>query len=179
MDKPKTKKEKTKDVLRRAMWGFMALLFVITGVGVGIYYFWQATHQPKQDTSEVQPQTNQLKGTKLAGFTPVATVDTLQKTDQKVGTGAEVTASSNVTVNYTGALAATGIIFESSLDSGQPASFPLNGVIKGWQEGMLGMKAGGERRLLIPAAEAYGASGNGTIPPNSDLVFDIQLLAVK
>jgi peptidylprolyl isomerase len=128
-----------------------------------------------------QQQTNkkQLKGTQLANFTPVAHIDSLQTTDTAVGTGAEVQPSSTVTVDYTGAIASNGIVFESSLDTGQPASFPLSGVIKGWQEGLVGAKAGGTRRLLIPAALAYGAQGNSSIPPNSDLVFDVHIISLK
>ncbi len=176
-DKSKSKKDKTKDILRRVMWGFMALLFIVTGVGIGIYYFWQATHPPKENTS--MQQSNQLQGTKLNGFTPVDKVDSLQIIDQKVGNGAEVKSNSTVTVHYTGALASTGVIFESSLDSGTPATFPLNQVIKGWQDGLVGMKVGGQRRLLIPATDAYGATERPGIPANSDLVFDVSLLSVK
>ena len=170
----------------------LTLLFVITGLGIGVVAFWQATHQPKTDTSQsnssktTPPATppsnkNKLAGTKLSGFTPVSTIPSLQKIDLKTGSGQTAAASSTVTVNYTGAVAATGTIFQSSLDSGQPVSFPLNGVIKGWSEGVPGMKIGGERRLLIPAAEAYGASppqGSG-IPANADLVFDITLISIK
>ncbi|MEO7364417.1 MAG: FKBP-type peptidyl-prolyl cis-trans isomerase, partial [Candidatus Saccharimonadales bacterium] len=96
------------------------------------------------------------------------------------GTGAEVKTGDSVTVDYTGAVAATGIIFQSSLDSGQPASFPLANVIKGWQEGVPGMKVGGTRRLLIPAALAYGPNppGGSGIPANADLVFDITLRSI-
>ncbi|HSX17991.1 MAG TPA: FKBP-type peptidyl-prolyl cis-trans isomerase [Candidatus Saccharimonadales bacterium] len=180
MDKPKTRKEKIKSGLRRAMWLFMALLFVVTGLGVGIYAFWQGTHQPKDNSSQSQ-DTSKLKGKPLAGFTPIAHVDGLQKIDQKAGTGAIAKASSTVTVIYTGAVAATGIVFESSADTGQPATFKLNQVIKGWQDGLPGMTVGGQRRLLIPAADAYGANppaGSG-IPPNADLVFDITLLNVQ
>ncbi|HSX32179.1 MAG TPA: FKBP-type peptidyl-prolyl cis-trans isomerase, partial [Candidatus Saccharimonadales bacterium] len=80
-------------------------------------------------------------------------------------------------VDYTGAVAATGVIFQSSLDSGQPVSFPLGNVIQGWQEGIPGMKVGGTRRLIIPAAKAYGASPpqGSNIPANADLVFDVTL----
>ncbi|HEX5395083.1 MAG TPA: FKBP-type peptidyl-prolyl cis-trans isomerase [Candidatus Saccharimonadales bacterium] len=173
-----------KDFLRRAMWGFMALLFVVTGVGVGIYYFWQATQQDNQSQAQNQDE-NKLAGKPLADFKPVPKVESLQKIDKKTGTGAEAKLGSNVTVIYTGAVAATGIVFDSSLDSGQPATFELKevpgGLIKGWIEGLPGMKEGGERRLLIPAAMAYGANpppGIG-IPPNADLVFDVTLLAVK
>jgi FKBP-type peptidyl-prolyl cis-trans isomerase len=119
------------------------------------------------------------QGTQLSNLTPVAKVDSLQKIDATVGTGAEAKADSTVTVSYTGALASTGVIFESSIDSGQPVTFALNQVIKGWQEGIPGMKVGGSRRLMIPASLAYGAQGNSTIPANSDLVFDVSLVSVK
>ena len=158
----------------------LALLFVGTGLGIGVYAFWQATHQPKSNTSQ-QQSANALQGKPMNNFTPVAKIDSLQKIDTKPGTGAEAKADSTVTVHYTGAVAATGTVFQSSLDSGQPISFKLNQVIKGWADGVPGMKAGGERRLLIPAAEAYGLNpppGSG-IPPNADLVFDIILLDVK
>lgn len=125
--------------------------------------------------------TNKLQGTKLANFEPIAKVDSLQKIDEVVGTGAEAKADSTVTAHYTGAVASTGVIFQSSHDMGQPVDFPPNGVIKGWSEGAPGMKVGGKRRLLIPAELAYGANppqGSG-IPANADLVFDIELTAVK
>ena len=174
-----------KSFLKRAGWMFLVLLFVGTGLGVGVVAFWQATHQDK-DNSPVVNTTNKppeelLKGTALTGFSPQAKVDSLQKIDTQPGDGDEAKANSTVTVQYTGALAATGIIFESSIDSGQPVTFRLNQVIKGWQEGLPGMKVNGQRRLLIPASLAYGAnppSGSG-IPANADMVFDIILLDVK
>jgi FKBP-type peptidyl-prolyl cis-trans isomerase len=170
---------------QRFAWLFLTALFIFTGVGLGAWAFWVDTHPSKDDQSQTPTQTNQkqenkLKGTQLANFTPVAKVDTLQKIDTTAGTGDEAKASSTVTVSYTGAIASTGIIFESSLDNGgQPVTFPLNQVIKGWQEGIPGMKTGGTRRLLIPSALAYGTQGSGAIPPNSDLVFDVTLLSVK
>ena len=174
-----------KSFLKRAGWMSLVLLFVGTGLGVGVVAFWQATHQDK-DNSPVVNTTNKppeelLKGTALTGFSPQAKVDSLQKIDTQPGDGDEAKANSTVTVQYTGALAATGIIFESSIDSGQPVTFRLNQVIKGWQEGLPGMKVNGQRRLLIPASLAYGAnppSGSG-IPANADMVFDIILLDVK
>lgn len=138
----------------------------------------------KGETPVLSSQSNnttKLEGTKLANFEPIAKIDSLQKIDEVVGTGAEAKADSTVTAHYTGAVAATGIIFQSSHDMGQPVDFPLNGVIKGWSEGVPGMKVGGKRRLLIPADLAYGANppqGSG-IPANADLVFDIELTAVK
>jgi FKBP-type peptidyl-prolyl cis-trans isomerase FkpA len=182
-DNKVSKRSRAKDILRRAMWGFMALLFVVTGVGVGIYYFWQATKQDDQSQTQTQ-DANKLTGKPLENFKPVAKVEDLQKIDHKPGTGAEAKLGSTITVVYTGAIAATGIVFDSSLDSGQPAQFKLDessGLIKGWIEGLPGMKAGGQRRLLIPAAMAYGANppAGGTIPPNADLVFDVTLLTVN
>jgi FKBP-type peptidyl-prolyl cis-trans isomerase len=114
-------------------------------------------------------------------FTPVSKIDSLQKNDLKVGNGAEAKAGSTVTVHYTGAVAATGTIFQSSLDTGQPVTFGLDQVIKGWTEGVPGMKVGGERRLMIPADMAYGANppAGSNIPANADLVFDIILIEVK
>ncbi len=120
-----------------------------------------------------------LKGTQLQNFTPVASVPELQKVDLTEGQGTEVKSTDTVTVDYTGAVAATGKIFESSKDSGQPATFGLNQVIKGWTDGVPGMKVGGTRRLVIPAAQAYGASSpSPDIPANADLVFDITLQAI-
>ena len=122
---------------------------------------------------------SQLEGTSLAGFDPVAKVETLQILDTVPGSGDEVQPGATVTAHYTGALCANGVIFQSSHDMGQPATFPLGNVIDGWQKGVPGMKVGGTRRLLIPAAQAYGSrSPSSNIPPNSDLVFDIELVEI-
>jgi len=130
--------------------------------------------EKKEDTSVTK-----LEGTKLANFTPIDKVDSLQKIDTKVGEGEEVKPGDTVTAHYTGALAKDGTIFQSSYDSGQPIPFSLNGVIKGWTEGVPGMKVGGERRLIIPAEMAYGnQSPSANIPANSDLVFDIVLVKI-
>jgi len=117
----------------------------------------------------------------LPNFIPVDAVPELIITDLAVGDGDEAKATDTVTVHYTGAIAASGHIFQSSKDFGKPISFGLDQVIKGWTEGVPGMKVGGKRRLLIPAAMAYGSTppyGSG-IPANADLVFDIELLAVN
>lgn len=171
-----------------------ALLFLVTTAGVGIYAVWQIRQdsqranlqkaltqtQAQQQTTQPQKKENQLQGTKLTDFTPVETVAALQKIDITVGSGQEVKSGDSVTAHYTGAVAKDGIIFQSSHDSGQPATFPLSQVIKGWTEGVPGMKVGGKRRLLIPAALAYGANppqGSG-IPANADLVFDVELVKI-
>jgi FKBP-type peptidyl-prolyl cis-trans isomerase len=121
-----------------------------------------------------------LEGTKLANFNPVAQVTELQIIDTKEGTGDVVPEGATITAHYTGALAADGTIFQSSHDFGRAITFGLNQVIAGWTQGVPGMKVGGTRRLVIPAAMAYGAqSPSANIPPNSDLVFDIELEAIK
>ena len=121
-----------------------------------------------------------LEGTKLANFTPQDSVVELQIVDVTEGTGDEVPQGATITAHYTGALVADGTIFQSSHDFGQAITFPLSGVIAGWTQGVPGMKVGGVRRLVIPAAMAYGpASPSPNIPPNSDLVFDIELVAIE
>lgn len=99
----------------------------------------------------------------------------------KLGNGAEAKPSNTVTVNYLGTLI-NGTKFDSSYDRGQPFSFLLGRgqVIPGWDQGLLGMKVGGKRKLTIPPALAYGERGvPGAIPPNSTLIFEVELLEVK
>jgi len=95
--------------------------------------------------------------------------------DLKEGTGDAIKPGDTVTVHYTGWLL-DGTVFDSSKKRGQPATFPLARVIKGWQEGIPGLKPGGVRRLKIPAALGYGAAGApGTIPPNATLIFEVEM----
>ncbi len=108
---------------------------------------------------------------------PTTTASGLQIIDVAVGTGAEAQPGDTVTVHYTGWLT-NNTKFDSSLDRGQPAQFPLGNVIPGWQEGIPGMKVGGKRRLTIPPELAYGAPGRQGIPPNATLIFDVELLSV-
>lgn len=119
------------------------------------------------------------EGTKLSNFEPRENVKELEIIDVEVGTGEEVQPGAKVTAHYTGALCKNGIIFQSSHDMGRAITFPLDGVIAGWTQGVPGMKVGGTRRLIIPAEMAYGASSPApNIPANSDLVFDIDLMAI-
>jgi FKBP-type peptidyl-prolyl cis-trans isomerase len=111
----------------------------------------------------------------------VKTSSGLQYWDIKVGTGAEAKSGDHVKVHYTGWLT-TGKKFDSSVDHGQPFDFTLGQgmVIKGWDEGVAGMKVGGKRQLRIPPDLAYGSRGAaGVIPPNATLIFDVELLGVK
>ncbi|MCA9327835.1 FKBP-type peptidyl-prolyl cis-trans isomerase [Candidatus Saccharibacteria bacterium] len=107
-------------------------------------------------------------------------VTELQISDVFEGTGDVVPEGATITAHYTGALVKNGIIFQSSHDFGDAITFPLSQVIAGWTQGVPGMKVGGMRRLIIPAEMAYGSSSPApNIPPNSDLVFDIELVAIK
>ncbi|MFC0133913.1 peptidylprolyl isomerase [Massilia eurypsychrophila] len=115
----------------------------------------------------------------------ITTDSGLQYEDTIVGDGAEAKAGQHVTVHYTGWLrnddGTTGAKFDSSKDRNDPFQFSLGGgqVIKGWDEGVQGMKVGGARRLTIPASLGYGARGaGGVIPGNATLIFDVELLAV-
>jgi FKBP-type peptidyl-prolyl cis-trans isomerase FkpA len=113
----------------------------------------------------------------------------LVKIDNVVGTGREATAGNKVVVHYTGwfykplALKQHGRKFDSSVDRGEPLDFQLGAgrVIKGWDQGVAGMKVGGKRTLIIPSELAYGkrGAGGGSIPADSDLIFDVELLDVK
>lgn len=117
----------------------------------------------------------------LRGKLVVTTASGLQYEDEVVGTGTEAVAGKTVEVHYTGTLV-DGKKFDSSRDRGKPFSFKLGAgmVIKGWDEGVAGMKIGGKRKLVIPAILGYGTRGaGGAIPPNAVLHFDVELLKVS
>lgn len=154
----------------------IAITFAVSSIGISIAVIWQSMEN-RNNVGTSQPDKQTLAGSKLAGFEPVEKVDELQSIDLKPGTGAEVKVGDVITADYTGAFANSGLIFQSSLDAGQPFTSPLSEdrILKGWVQGLAGMKEGGTRRLIIPAALAYGDQGRDTIPPNSNLVFDITL----
>jgi len=145
--------------------GLLVIIVVIVGVTVGIHKSAQA---PKAPPATPGSNTNQ-------GYTMQ-----LQKTDEVVGTGAEAVDGKSVTVNYTGTLE-NGTVFDSSYSRHQPFTFTLGAgqVIKGWDQGVVGMKVGGKRKLVIPSSLGYGDQSAGTIPPNSTLIFVIQLVSVN
>ena len=110
----------------------------------------------------------------------ITTTSGLQYEELAEGTGRAAAAGDTVAVHYTGWLK-DGKKFDSSVDRGQPFSFKLGAgrVIKGWDEGVAGMKVGGKRKLIIPAALGYGARGApGAIPPNAELTFEVELLKI-
>ena len=104
---------------------------------------------------------------------------TLQTQDIIAGTGTEVLPTSTLTVHYTLMTWSNGSLVESSWSGGQPATFPLSGVIVGWQEGLPGAKVGGRRLLVIPADKGYGPNGSGPIGPNETLIFVVDIIAVS
>ncbi len=113
---------------------------------------------------------------------PVQTAFALRYIDTQAGTGDPVTPGEFLTVQYTGWLAANGTKFDSSLDRNEPFTFPQGAhrVIPGWDQGFRGMRVGGKRRLFIPYQLAYGDRGQPpVIPPGSDLIFDIELVAAS
>ena len=120
-----------------------------------------------------------------AGEAPTITAPTgtaptkLETKDIIVGTGTEVVATSTLTVHYTLMTWSNGKLIESSWSGGQPATFPLSGVIAGWQEGLPGAKVGGRRLLVIPADKGYGPNGSGPIGPNETLIFVVDIIAVS
>jgi peptidylprolyl isomerase len=129
-----------------------------------------------------QPAANVSLCDALPAFQPIdpATITALKTEDLSVGTGAEAQAGKNVAMHYIGYLP-NGTKFDSSCDRGQPFGVAVGQgqVIRGWDEGIPGMKVGGKRRLLIPSNLAYGERGIGPIPPNTPLVFDVELVAVQ
>jgi len=173
----------------RAFAGFFAGLFIVSSCALTIAVIYQMVQDNNKPSSQTQTlsktqeaKLNQpkLQGTQLSGFTPVASIPELQKIDTQPGTGETVKPGETVTVDYTGAVANTGIIFQSSKDMGQPVPLSLKQVIAGWSQGIPGMKVGGTRRLLIPAALAYGNNppqGSG-IPGGADLVFDVTVVKI-
>ena len=135
----------------------------------------------------LQSQTQQPAAATAPTITPTQATTTmpdatqLQITDQTVGTGAVAQAGDSITVNYVGSLT-NGTVFDASANHGQPFTFTLGAgqVIPGWDQGLVGMKVGGKRTLVIPPALGYGAQGaGGVIPPNATLVFQVELVSVS
>ncbi len=157
-----------------------AWLFMRKGNGPTSLYDVSASPTASPEASPSGSATPTLKpSTKMT-----TTNSGLQYQDEVVGTGAVAKAGQTVTVNYTGTFT-DGKKFDSNVDPAfghvEPFSFQLGagGVIKGWDEGVAGMKVGGKRKLVIPATLGYGSQDYGPIPGNSTLLFDVELLSVK
>ncbi len=163
----------------------LAFLFLLSTIGTAIYVIIQLNTESgiiEEDTStnesaETPQDTGEASvGTTIEPYEGPYDIAELRFEDEIEGDGAEVQPGDTVTIHYVGALNSDGTIFDSSVSRGEPATFELDKLIEGWQEGIPGMKVGGKRRLFIPAQLGYGESGSGSsIPPNSDLIFDIEL----
>lgn len=163
----------------------LAFIIIVIVVVAGVWLFMRKRSAVDRSMHEPSPSSDNME----SGFSPppasprtMETKDGLTITDIAVGTGQEATSGMTLSVNYIGTLE-NGQKFDSSYDRGQPFQFVLGAgqVIRGWDVGFEGMKVGGKRRLVVPAALAYGdrGAGNGLIPPGATLVFEVELLAVQ
>jgi FKBP-type peptidyl-prolyl cis-trans isomerase len=158
-----------------------AYAFVVAVLGLASLLAAQTGSSAKKTTPAHKPVARAAVGpTKVTGE-GTKTASGLQYWDIKVGTGAEAHSGQHVKVDYTGWLT-TGKKFDSSVGTGKPYDFLIgaNQVIKGWDEGVVGMKVGGKRQLRIPPDLAYGKAGYpGFIPPDATLIFDVRLVDVR
>jgi FKBP-type peptidyl-prolyl cis-trans isomerase len=165
---------------------FLMVVFVVLTaaiIGLGSWYAGQLSGLTTTATDTTASNTTSPNGqsSTAAQSTTQTQPMTLQIKDDVVGTGAVAAVGDQVTVNYVGTLD-NGTKFDSSYDRNQPFSFVLGvgQVIRGWDQGVVGMKVGGKRELVIPADLGYGATGAGSvIPPNATLHFTVELLAVS
>ncbi len=165
-----SKQSISNDIDKFSFLNVLVYIAVIAAVTVGLIYALKSSFASKLNVAQNQnpAQNNTVQ-------------EELKKEDLVVGKGAEAIDGKTVTVHYTGTLT-DGTKFDSSVDRKEPFSFVLGAgeVIQGWDQGVLGMKVGGKRKLTIPPSLGYGEQGAGdVIPPNSTLLFDVELLDVK
>jgi FKBP-type peptidyl-prolyl cis-trans isomerase len=161
--------------VNNGIWLLVAIFGILVGAAI---FFLSSTVGKSANTSS--DQTQQAQTAQTPSQSAASSSGQLQVDDEKVGNGAEAKTGDTVSVNYIGTLE-NGTKFDSSYDRNQPFSFTLGTgqVIKGWDQGIVGMKVGGKRKLTIPPDLAYGNQSVGNIPPNSTLVFEVELLEVK
>ncbi len=182
----------------------LALLFLASTIATTAYVVWQINQDGLvSETAEEKAAADALAeqrkaqeaagGAEACGSKTYATVDPrpvpttvksdpvseLQKVDVKAGDGEEVQPGDCVAALYYGTLAKDGTKFDGNYEAGTPIEFSLSGVIQGWTDGLPGMKVGGVRRLVIPAAQAYGDQERSGIPANSDLVFEVEIVGTR
>lgn len=177
-----------KERMRRAFIIFIVILFAVTSLGVGIWGFWAATHPQQPDNSQnADSQACPISSvpgeaaSKPEAFKPPADITSLAINDLEAGSGQKLKPGDCITVKYLGTLAADGKEFDGNFDKPLALQFPLGKgqVITGWDQGLIGMKVGGTRRLVIPSELAYGNQAQGPIPANADLVFVVKVIEAK
>lgn len=177
-----------KSLLKRTGWILLAVLFLGSGLGVGVIAFLQATHQKDTSSSTAQQQSCTITSVPNVAARPIPEtykpgidVTKLDITDIQKGTGKVVKAGDCLTVKYYGTFASDGTKFDEdfSTTSGLKLQLGVGQVIPGWDKGLVGMQVGGTRRLVIPSDLAYGSQAQGSIPANSDLVFVVYLVGVQ
>jgi peptidylprolyl isomerase len=165
------------------------LVAAILGAAIAIVLSLQTPPPPPEaNLTEAQAPAPQPLGppapapvTQPAAGPRTVTADGLTIIEVQPGTGAAAKSGDHIFVNYRGRLQSTGVQFDSSYDRGQPFDLVLGTghVIAGWEEGLIGMKVGGKRQLIIPPSLGYGPNENGSIPANSTLVFDLELVRIQ
>lgn len=166
--------------------GLGAALFLLSAVGLTALIIIDANSKTNSAATPTTADTCVDNGTEATlpvpeVYTTGAATTELQKTDLEVGTGKEAKSGDCLAVKYYGTLASDGTHFDDNFTQTTGFAFRLGtgGVIPGWDQGLVGLKEGGTRRLVIPAALAYGETGQGSIPPNADLVFVVKLLRIQ
>jgi peptidylprolyl isomerase len=159
--------------IKHSLQFFFIVIFVTFTLVAAAGIFTSCQRKPVRDIAKLQ---------ELQRMGTITTTSGLQYGDIHVGTGNSPTQGQRVTVHYTGVLADGGKKFDSSVDRDEPFTFTIGvgQVIQGWDEGVMSMKVGGKRRLIIPPHLGYGAFGAGrVIPPNATLIFDVELLNIS
>jgi FKBP-type peptidyl-prolyl cis-trans isomerase len=158
---------------------FGVICFLILGA---VIVYAKNNFKSQNTSGNSQYKLDTIQGPKVQQANPTMgeQITELRIEDLRDGTGSAVVSGNTVEVNYIGTLL-SGQKFDSSYDRNQTFSFKVGGgeVIEGWDKGLVGMKVGGKRKLTIPASMAYGSQGAGTIPPNSPLQFEIELVSIK
>lgn len=174
-----------------------ALLFLASSIAFSVFVLWEMrnngdSQSPNEDLTSIQEQLEQQSQCQIGQdsgeaktapevFRPEGDVTQLQVTDLEQGDGTEVEAGDCLLVKYHGTLASNGEKFDGNFDEPSVLRVPIGqgSVIPGWDQGLIGMKEGGLRRLVIPSELAYGDQASETIPANSDLVFVVELIEIE